>query len=74
MNAAIVDILRATVVAMDAANAGEYHNFQFFRPPKTGFNSKITRDSQSEAVFSSILYSFCFSTIIWKTAANIKLA
>lgn len=29
MNAVTVDILHATVVAMDAANAGEYNHFDF---------------------------------------------
>lgn len=42
MNAATVDISRATVVARDAANAGEYNHFDFPAPPqKTSFNSKL---------------------------------
>lgn len=44
MNAATVDILRAIVVARDAANAGEYHHFDFPAPQKkTGSIQNYTR-------------------------------
>lgn len=74
MNAAIVDILRATVGAMDAANAGEYHHFPnpHTNTQKIQLQFQTARDNKSVAVLFSIWYSF--STIIYvkKNGANIK--